>query len=138
MKVGVIGAGTMGSGCPGLCRHGRFEVVLCDITEELAAGKNRITGSLSSLVSKKKDGAAGADAVLDRITTGLRDKVFDCDLVVEAALENMEVKGDFTGFRKSAKRTQYSPQHFLLSITEMSRGLDRGVVGMHSSTRRRS
>ncbi|HHU22753.1 MAG TPA: 3-hydroxybutyryl-CoA dehydrogenase [Clostridiales bacterium] len=135
MKVGVIGAGTMGSGiAQAFAVMDGFEVVLCDITEELAArGKNRIAGSLSSLVSKGRMEQAGADAVLDRITTGLRDKVFDCDLVVEAALENMEVKKEiFTELQKICKKDAiFASNTSSLSITEMSRGLDRGVVGMH-------
>ena len=135
MKVGVIGAGTMGSGiAQAFAVTDGYEVVLCDITEEFAAGgKKKIEKSLTKLVSKGKREQEKADAILAKITTGLNDKVADCDLVVEAALEKMDLKKELfaklqTICRKDAIVASNTSS---LSLTEMSQGLDRAIVGMH-------
>ena len=135
MKVGVIGAGTMGSGiAQAFAVTDGYEVVLCDISEEFAAGgKQRIEKNLSRLVSKGKMEQAKMDDILGRITTGLNDKVADCDLVVEAALERMDLKKElFSKLQGICKpETIFASNTSSLSLTEMSKGLDRPVVGMH-------
>ena len=135
MKVGVIGAGTMGSGiAQAFAVTDGYEVVLCDISEEFAAGgKQRIEKNLSRLVSKGKMEQAKMDDILGRITTGLNDKVADCDLVVEAALERMDLKKElFSKLQGICKpETIFASKTSSLSLTEMSKGLDRPVVGMH-------
>ncbi len=135
MKVGVIGAGTMGSGiAQAFAVTDGYEVVLCDISEEFAAGgKQRIEKNLSRLVSKGKMEQAKMDDILGRITTGLNDKVADCDLVVEAALERMDLKKElFSKLQGICKPEMiFASNTSSLSLTEMSKGLDRPVVGMH-------
>lgn len=135
MKVGVIGAGTMGSGiAQAFAVTDGYEVVLCDISEEFAAGgKQRIEKNLSRPVSKGKMEQAKMDDILGRITTGLNDKVADCDLVVEAALERMDLKKElFSKLQGICKpETIFASNTSSLSLTEMSKGLDRPVVGMH-------
>ena len=135
MKVGVIGAGTMGSGiAQAFAVTDGYEVVLCDISEEFAAGgKQRIEKNLSRLVSKGKMEQAKMDDILGRITTGLNDKVADCVLVVEAALERMDLKKElFSKLQGICKpETIFASNTSSLSLTEMSKGLDRPVVGMH-------
>ena len=135
MKVGVIGAGTMGSGiAQAFAVTDGYEVVLCYISEEFAAGgKQRIEKNLSRLVSKGKMEQAKMDDILGRITTGLNDKVADCDLVVEAALERMDLKKElFSKLQGICKpETIFASNTSSLSLTEMSKGLDRPVVGMH-------
>lgn len=135
MKVGVIGAGTMGSGiAQAFAATDGYEVVLCDITEEFAAGgKKKIEGSFTKLVAKGKMEQAKADAILAKITTGLNDKVGDCDLIVEAAIEDMKLKKElFTKLQTICKKeTIFASNTSSLSLTEMSNGLDRAVVGMH-------
>jgi len=135
MKVGVIGAGTMGSGiAQAFAVTDGYEVVLCDISEEFAAGgKQRIEKNLSRLVSKGKMEQAKMDDILGRIKTGLNDKVADCDLVVEAALERMDLKKElFSKLQGICKpETIFASNTSSLSLTEMSKGLDRPVVGMH-------
>ena len=135
MKVGVIGAGTMGSGiAQAFAVTDGYEVVLCDISEEFAAGgQQRIEKNLSRLVSKGKMEQAKMDDILGRITTGLNDKVADCDLVVEAALERMDLKKElFSKLQGICKpETIFASNTSSLSLTEMSKGLDRPVVGMH-------
>ena len=94
MKVGIIGAGTMGSGiAQAFAQTEGYEVCLCDINNEFAAnGKNKIAKGLDRLVAKEKMTKETADAILAKITTGTKDICTDCDLIVEAALENMEIK----------------------------------------------
>ncbi len=131
----VIGAGTMGSGiAQAFAVTDGYEVVLCDITEEFAAGgKKKIEKSLTKLVSKGKMEQEKADAILAKITTGLNDKVADCDLVVEAALEKMDLKKElFAKLQTICKKDAiFASNTSSLSLTEMSQGLDRAIVGMH-------
>ena len=94
MKVGVIGAGTMGSGiAQAFAQTEGYEVCLCDINEEFAAnGKAKIAKGLEKRVARGKMEQATVDAILAKITTGVKDICTDCDLIVEAAIENMEIK----------------------------------------------
>lgn len=135
MKIGIAGAGTMGSGIAlAFAQAGDHEVVLTDIKDELAAnGKKRIVAKLAKLVEKEKIDKAKADAIEANITTGTLDKLAPCDLVVEAALENMEVKKDLFGTLQKvcSKDTIFATNTSSLSITEVSQGLDRPVIGMH-------
>ena len=88
MKVGIIGAGTMGSGiAQAFAQANGYEVFLCDINEEFAAGgKNKIAKGLNGRVAKGKMEQAAADAILAKITTGTKEICKDCDLVIEAAV----------------------------------------------------
>lgn len=135
MKVGIIGAGTMGSGiAQAFAQTDGYEVVLCDISEEFAAGgKKKIEKSLAKMVSKGKMDQAKMDGIMAKITTGLRDKVGDCDLVIEAALEQMDLKKElFQALMGICKKdTIFASNTSSLSLTEMSKGLDRAVIGMH-------
>ncbi len=135
MKVGVIGAGTMGSGIAQVfAQTDGYEVVLCDISEEFAAGgKAKIEKQLSKQVAKGRMEEAKKDEILGKITTGLRDKVADCDLVVEAVLEQMEMKHElFAALQEICKpECIFASKTSSLSLTEMSQGLDRPVIGMH-------
>lgn len=135
MKVGIIGAGTMGSGIAQTfaCSDG-YEVVLCDISAEFASGgKTKIEKNLSRLVEKGKMDEQKLNAILAKITTGTIEKAADCDLVVEAALENMEAKKElFSKIQKICRKdTIFSSNTSSLSITELASGLDRTIVGMH-------
>lgn len=135
MKVGVIGAGTMGSGiAQAFAVTEGYEVVLCDIQESFAEnGKKKIQANLEKLVSKGKMDEAKKDAILSKITTGLKEKVVDCDLVVEAAIENMQAKRElFLALQGICKKeTIFSTNTSSLSVTELSSKLDRPVIGMH-------
>ncbi len=135
MKVGVIGAGTMGSGiAQAFAQTEGYEVYLCDINEEFAAnGKNKIAKGFSKRVEKGKMAQEDADKILAKITTGVKDICKDADLIVEAALEVMDVK------KQTFKELQdivpsacmFATNTSSLSITEIGSGLDRPVIGMH-------
>lgn len=135
MKVGIIGAGTMGSGiAQAFAQTEGYSVKLCDINEEFAAnGKKKIAKGLEKRVAKGKMTQEDADKILAKITTGTKDITSDCDLVVEAALEKMDVKKElFKELQGICKPdTIFATNTSSLSITEISSGLDRAVVGMH-------
>lgn len=135
MKVGIIGAGTMGAGiAQAFAQTEGYEVCLCDINNEFAAnGKNRIAAGLNKLVEKGKMEQAAADAIVAKITTGTKEICTDCDLVVEAALENMAIKKQtFKELQEICKADAiFATNTSSLSITEIGAGLDRPVIGMH-------
>ena len=135
MKVGIIGAGTMGAGiAQAFAQTEGFTVALCDINNEFAAnGKNKIAKGFEKRIAKGKMEQAEADTILSRITTGTKEICADCDLVIEAAIENMEIKKQtFKELDEICK-----PEAILatntssLSITEIGAGLKRPMIGMH-------
>ena len=135
MKVGVIGAGTMGSGiAQAFAQTEGYEVCLCDINDEFAAnGKNKIAKGFEKRIAKGKMEQSAADAILAKITTGTKDICGDCDLIVEAALEVMDVKKQtFKELQDIVKKDcMFATNTSSLSITEIGAGLDRPVIGMH-------
>ncbi|MCI6812208.1 MAG: 3-hydroxyacyl-CoA dehydrogenase NAD-binding domain-containing protein [Lachnospiraceae bacterium] len=135
MKVGIIGAGTMGAGiAQAFAETEGYEVYLCDINNEFAAnGKARIEKGLSKLVAKGKVTQEYADGIVNKITTGTKDICKDVDLVIEAALEVMSVKQQtFKELQDIVPATCiFATNTSSLSITEIGAGLDRPVIGMH-------
>ena len=135
MKVGVIGAGTMGSGiAQAFAQTEGYEVCLCDINDEFAAnGKNKIAKGFEKRVAKGKMEQAAADAILAKITTGTKEICTDCDLIVEAAYEDLGVKHEmFKELDVICKpETIFASNTSSLSITEIGAGVNRPVVGMH-------
>lgn len=134
MKVGVIGAGTMGSGIAQAFAQAGHEVMLSDIKKEFSeGGKEKIHKNLSRLVTKGKMEQADADAVLARITPCLNDDLGDCDLIEEAAIENMAIKQEsFKHLDALCKpETMFASNTSSLSITEVGKGLSRPIIGMH-------
>lgn len=135
MKVGIIGAGTMGAGiAQAFAQAAGYEVYLCDINEEFAAkGKKRIAKGFEKRIAKGKMTQESSDEILSHITTGVKDICTDCDLVVEAAVENMEIKKQtFRELQDICKKDcLFATNTSSLSITEIGAGLDRPVAGMH-------
>lgn len=135
MKVGIIGAGTMGSGiAQAFAQTEGYEVCLCDINDEFAAnGKNKIAKGFEKRIAKGKMSQADADAILAKITTGTKEICTDCDLVVEAALEVMDIKKQtFKELQDICKKDCiFATNTSSLSITEIGAGIDRPVIGMH-------
>lgn len=135
MKVGIIGAGTMGSGiAQAFAMTDGYEVCLCDIKEEYAeGGKAKIQKNMNFLVGKEKITQEKADEIMGKITTGLNGICTDCDLIVEVALEKMEIKQaifkELMGIVK--KDCMFASNTSSLSITKIGEGLDRPMIGMH-------
>ena len=135
MKVAVIGAGTMGSGiAQAFAQTDGYEVILTDINLELAQkGQQRIAKGLQSRVDRGKLEQATADQINARITAGLVEDCTDCDLVVEAVLEEMSIKREtFKALDAIAKpECVFASNTSSLSITEIAQGLNHPLVGMH-------
>ena len=94
-RVGVVGAGQMGSGIAEVAAKAGADVVVFEPTEALlGAGRDRITGSLERATSRGKLSEADRDATLARFrfTTNLAD-LSDRQLVIEAVVEDETVKG---------------------------------------------
>lgn len=135
MKVGIIGAGTMGSGiAQAFAQTEGYSVALCDINEEFAAkGKAKIAKGFEKRIAKGKMEQAAADSILAKITTGTKEICADCDLIIEAAIENMAIKKQtFKELQSICKAdAMFATNTSSLSITEIGAGLDRPVIGMH-------
>ena len=134
MKVGIIGAGTMGSGiAQAFAQTEGYEVVLCDINEEFAAnGKAKIAKGFEKRIAKGKMTQEDADKILAKITTGVKDICTDCDLIVEAAIENMEIKKQtFKELQDIAKADCIFTTNTSSLYHRIGAGLDRPVIGMH-------
>ena len=136
MKVGVIGAGTMGQGiAKAFAQVDGYTVALCDIKQEWAeGGKDKIAKGYARLVQKEKMTQEQVDGILARITPGLKeDLCADCDLIVEAAFENMEVKKTTFGELDKICKPEciFASNTSSLSITEIGNGLTRPMIGMH-------
>lgn len=136
MKIGIIGAGTMGSGiAQAFAQCEGYEVALCDVKAEWAEkGKARIAKGLAKRVEKGKLEQTAADAVTARITTGVKEELCaDCDLIVEAAFEDMAVKKQtFSELDKLCKPDCiFASNTSSLSITEIGNGIEHPVIGMH-------
>ena len=135
MIVGVIGAGTMGSGiAQAFAQTEGYEVRLCDVKAEWAAGgKGKIQKSLDHLVKKGKIDQAREDAILAKVTTGTNEIAKDADLIVEAALEKMNIKqGIFKQLDELCKpECIFASNTSSLSITEIAHGIKHPVIGMH-------
>ena len=135
MKVGVIGAGTMGAGiAQAFAQVDGYEVCLCDLNEILAGkGKKRIAATLQKRVNKGKMTQEECDFILVKIQTGTKYICEECDLVIEAAVENMKIKQDtFRELQGIVKKDcMFATNTSSLSITEIGQGLDRPMIGMH-------
>jgi 3-hydroxybutyryl-CoA dehydrogenase len=92
--IGVLGAGQMGGGIAQVASAAGYDVRLCDATIELAKkGIGKIDAILEKQVQKGKMDAAGKTAITSRITPiDSPSKFAGCDLVIEAATENVELK----------------------------------------------
>jgi 3-hydroxybutyryl-CoA dehydrogenase len=138
MKVGIIGAGTMGSGiAQAFAQCDAVEkVYLCDIKQEFAdGGYAKIKKQLDKRVARGKMEQAAADGILGKIQTGLNDICTDADLIVEAALEDMKIKQDcFKNLQDNIVKNPdciFASNTSSLSITEIGKGLSKPIVGMH-------
>jgi 3-hydroxybutyryl-CoA dehydrogenase len=138
MKVAVIGAGTMGSGIAQTFAQAESveKVYLCDIKTEFAEGGfAKIKKGLDKQVAKGKKTQEEADKITGKIQTGLNDICSDADLVVEAALEVMDIKKNL--FKELQDNIVKNPDCIFasntssLSITEIGSGLSKPIIGMH-------
>jgi 3-hydroxybutyryl-CoA dehydrogenase len=135
--LGIIGAGTMGNGIAQICAGAGLRVTMVDISDAaVARGLAAVGSSLDRLVKKEKMTAADKDTTLSRIA-GTTDKarLSACDLVIEAATENEELKVKIlkdlcTSLKKEAVIATNTSS---ISITKLATATDRPdrFIGMH-------
>jgi len=136
MKIGVIGAGTMGAGIAEVASK-KYEVVVRDIKDEFVErGKSIITKSFEKSVAKERITEDQKDEYLGRLTfTTDVNELKDCDLIVEAASENPEIKKSiFKELDEICKEdTILASNTSSISITEIAAATKRPdkVIGMH-------
>jgi 3-hydroxybutyryl-CoA dehydrogenase len=135
--VGVVGCGLMGSGIAEVSARSGYRVIVREINEELLqSGLNRIRNSLSKAVARGKASQEEADQTLARIqgTLDLAD-LAGCDLVVEAAIENMALKKEIFAELDGllAPHAILASNTSSLCLTEMASVTRRGdkVLGIH-------
>jgi len=136
-KIFVLGAGTMGAGIAQAFAAKGYEVILRDIKDEFVdRGLFGIKKNLSKLVEKGKLTEDAMEDILCKIsgTTAL-EPAEDCDLIIEAAIENMEIKKRiFKELDKLCKNeTIFATNTSSLSITEIASATNRPdrFIGMH-------
>ncbi|GJH21400.1 3-hydroxybutyryl-CoA dehydrogenase [Caballeronia novacaledonica] len=135
--IGVVGAGTMGSGIAQAAAVAGLDVVMIDVSEAaLGKGSAAVRASLARLVSKGKLDAAAQDAALGRIATSTDyARLASADIVIEAATENVELKGRILGQIEAAARTDaiIATNTSSISITALAAPLadPSRFVGMH-------
>ncbi len=133
-NVGVIGAGTMGQGIANAFATAGYNVTVCDIKIEWAQnGINKIGAKLDKLVSREKITAEKAEGIKANLTAGEYKDLADCDLIVEAVLEKMEIKKDlFKTLDDICKEDCiFGTNTSSLSVTEIANGIKHNVIGMH-------
>ena len=135
--VGVVGLGQMGSGIVEVFARAGVNVIAREINDDLLArGQNYLKRSFAKGVERGKISQAEADAALSRITTTTQLTDFaGCDLVIEAATENMALKKTiFTELDVICKpEALLASNTSSLSITEIASATQRAdrVVGLH-------
>ena len=136
-QIGIVGAGTMGNGIAQVCAAAGLPVVMTDISDAaLTRGMSVVSGSLERLVNKQKMTDADRQAALARITTSTDTAKFStCDLVIEAATENEELKVKILKdlCAKLQPRTLLATNTSSISITKLAAATDRPdrFIGMH-------
>jgi 3-hydroxybutyryl-CoA dehydrogenase len=136
-RVGVIGAGTMGNGIAHVFARSGYPVVLCDVEQRfLDRGLDTIAKNLSRETSKGKITVEQEKAALERIQPALdRKQLADCDFVIEAATEKLEIKADiFRDLDRILKPDVIlSSNTSSISITKLAALTKRPdrVIGMH-------
>jgi 3-hydroxybutyryl-CoA dehydrogenase len=136
-KVGVLGAGLMGSGIAEVAARAGYETVVREVTSELVdRGLGKIRGSLDKAVERGKLAGDDRDAAMGRLSgTVDLDALADCDVVVEAIIENLEEKRKtFTALDEVAKpEAVFASNTSSLTVTQMAMFTKRPdqFVGLH-------
>jgi len=136
-KIGVIGAGQMGSGIAEVAITSGFEVLMRDVSHEaVEKGKRRIINDFDKRLQKGKMVAEEKEEAIQRLSTTVKmEDVKDCDFIIEAAVENLPLKWEI--FKKLEEvvdpKTILASNTSSISITHIAsvtRRPDR-VIGMH-------
>jgi len=136
-KIGVVGCGIMGGGIAQMAAQAGYDVVVSEINDQLLQkGMGAVNSVLSRSVEKERISQEDKDAILARINGTTDTKDFgDCDLVIEAVIESMDLKK-----KVFADLDKVTPKHAILasntsclSVIDMARATSRPeqVLGMH-------
>ena len=136
-KVGVVGAGLMGSGIAQVSAVAGYETVISEVSQEfLDKGLSKIEGFLSKAVDKSKMSSDEKETALKNLagTTDMAD-LYGCDLIIEAVTEDIKLKKElFSGLHKNCPETTiFASNTSSLTVTEMAAATDRPdrFVGLH-------
>jgi 3-hydroxybutyryl-CoA dehydrogenase len=136
-RVGVLGAGLMGSGIAEVCAKAGYDTVVREVSDDLARkGIGRVESSLAKAVEKGKLSAADRDAARGRLTPTTRvSDLAKCDLVIEAVVENLDAKKELFDEldRICADSAIFCSNTSSLTITELSAATRRPdrFAGLH-------
>jgi 3-hydroxybutyryl-CoA dehydrogenase len=136
-KIGVIGAGTMGSGIAQVCAMAGYPVVMQDLSSaSLDRARSSMQGSLARLVKKASlTEAQAAEATARIVTTMALDQLADCDIVIEAIVERLDVKAGVLKQLDGICRVDavFASNTSSISLTELAAASTHPgrVVGMH-------
>ncbi|HEY4575344.1 MAG TPA: 3-hydroxybutyryl-CoA dehydrogenase [Thermoanaerobaculia bacterium] len=136
-KVGVLGCGLMGSGIAEVAARSGYETVVREVTEELVdKGIQKIGGSLGKAVERGKLEAAVRDETLSRLSGTVKlEDLADCDIVIEAIVENLEEKKKiFSNLDEVVKKDAlFASNTSSLTMTQIAMFTHRPdqVVGLH-------
>ncbi|MGE7024192.1 3-hydroxyacyl-CoA dehydrogenase family protein [Solibacillus cecembensis] len=136
MKIGVIGSGIMGNGIAQTFAMAGYDVILSDLNEEAITRAREVIAVNIERVLKKHDSMQSGNEILQRIQfTTEKNALADTDLIVEAIIENMEMKKAI--FKEldeiCAQKTIFASNTSSYSITEIAAATTRPdrVCGMH-------
>ncbi|MCB1032448.1 MAG: 3-hydroxybutyryl-CoA dehydrogenase, partial [Acidobacteria bacterium] len=136
-KVGVLGCGLMGAGIAEVSTKAGYKTIVREVSEDLLEkGMGRIRGSLDKAVAKGKLSEKDRDASLERISGAVDlDALADCDLVIEAIVENVEAKRKTFGNldRVVKDKAIFASNTSSLTITQLAVSTSRPdrFVGLH-------
>ena len=136
-KVGVLGAGLMGSGIAEVAAKSGYETVVREVSDELGRkGIARIEASLGRAVEKKKLSPEDRDATRSRLSaTTDHGALAGCDIIIEAIIENLDLKKEtYRELDRLCKpETIFCSNTSSLTITEMSAATQRAdrFAGLH-------
>ena len=136
-RIGIVGAGQMGSGIAEVALVSGFNVLMRDVTHEaLGRGRTRIVTDLERQVQKGRLTAEAKDALLEKLSTTTSIEDFrECDFIIEAAIENIPLKWEI--FKKLDEVTRQevilASNTSSISITRIASATERPdrVIGMH-------
>jgi 3-hydroxybutyryl-CoA dehydrogenase len=136
-RIGIVGAGQMGSGIAEVALVSGFNVLMRDVTHEaLGRGRTRIVTDLERQVQKGRLAAEAKDGFLEKLSTTTSIEDFrDCDFIIEAAIENIPLKWEI--FKKLDEVTRQevilASNTSSISITRIASVTKRPdrVIGMH-------
>ncbi|TCU79535.1 3-hydroxybutyryl-CoA dehydrogenase [Tissierella praeacuta] len=136
-KIGIAGAGTMGSGIAQIFARKGYEVVVTDVKEEFLENSKKLVSIFNkSLIEEGLMGESEVESTIKNIKYNVDKKIFsDCDIIIEAIIEKIDIKQDFwKEVEKVAKPDAiFATNTSGLSITEISKKLENKgrFIGMH-------